>query len=116
MMISTFETTEEDGKLHVYVEVPHEAPHQNIPRIRLETEDVLKLLSEKNIKHGKCLQASILKNWREHSRKKEWIFEISLDSSAKHVILEEEKSVQPKPKTTRKRRTRSSTKKVSTEE
>ena len=114
MIINVFKTTEEDGKLRVYIEVPHEAPLQNIPRIRLESEDVSKLLSEKSIKHGKCLQASILKNWREHSRKKEWIFEIPVDKVEKQVILKKEKSVQPKP--VRKKRTRSSTKKVSTEE
>ena len=47
-----------------------------------------------------------------------WFFkkkaEKPLDNSPKEVIIVEEKSVQPKP--TRKRRTRSSAKKVSTEE
>jgi hypothetical protein len=44
-----------------------------------------------------------------------WIFKKKVvDKPVKPVILKEEKSVQPKPKVTR--RTRSSTKKVSTEE
>ena len=71
MKIDKFETREEDGKLHVYVEVPHAWKLANIPKITLNTQDI-------------C------------------------------VILDEEKSVQSKPK--RAKRTRSSTKKVSTEE
>ena len=114
MKIDKFETRKEDGKLYVYIEVPHEWRSGKIPKIKLETKDVRALLDEKGIKHGKCIQNAILKNWRESYRKKEWIFEIPVDKVVKPVILEEEKSVRPRPKRTR--RTRSSTTKVSTEE
>jgi len=114
MRIDKFETREENGKLCVCVEVAHERLNTNIPRIRIGTSDIQALLTEKGIKYGKCIVGATLKNWREHSRKKEWIFEIPLDKLPEPVILKEEKQVQPKP--TRKRRTRSSTKKVSTEE
>ena len=115
MKIETFKTREEDGKLYVLVRVPHSWAAGGIPKIRLDTKDIKKLLEEKNIKHGKCLTPDrSLINWREPTRKVEWIFEIPLDKLPEPVILKEEKSVQPKP--TRKKRTRSSTKKVSTEE
>ena len=114
MMIDKFETREENGKLCVCVEVAHEHLASNVPRISIETSDVQALLTEKGIKYGECTVSATLKNWRERSRKKEWIFEIPLDKSPEPVIIVEEKSVQPKPKSAR--RTRSSTKKVSTEE
>ena len=103
---------EEDGKLHVCIEAPHEG--NGVSRIRLETNDVCAILDEREIKYGACLLGTTLKNWREHTRKREWIFEIPLDKVAEPVILKEEKSVQSKPKSHR--RTRSSTKKVSIEE
>jgi hypothetical protein len=114
MKIDKFKTREEDGKLYVYVEVPPAWKLANIPKITLNTQDICAMLDERGIKHGKCLHSEELKNWRERTRKKEWIFEIFVDKVEKPVILKEEKSVQPKPK--RQRRTRSSTKKVSTEE
>jgi len=114
MRIDKFETREEDGNLYIYVEADHAYAAANIPRIRVETGDIQALLTEKGIKYGKCIVGATLKNWREHSRKKEWIFEIPLDKLPEPVILKEEKQVQPKP--TRKKRTRSSIKKVSTEE
>ena len=114
MKIDKFETREEDEKLYVCVRVPSEHVPTNIPRIRLETEDVQNLLEERGIKYGRCIQSATLKNWRASLCEKEWIFEIPLDKLPEPVILKEEKQVQPKP--TRKRRTRSSTKKVSTEE
>ena len=115
MKIDKFEIREEDGKLYVCVRVPSEHVPTNIPRIRLETEDVQNLLEERGIKYGRCIQSATLKNWRASLCEKEWIFEKKvLDKAPEPVILKEEKSVQPKP--TRKKRTRSSIKKVSTEE
>ena len=114
MKIDKFETREEDGKLYVYIEVPHAWELAKIPKIVLNTQDVCAILKERGIKYGNCLQSEELKNWRENTRKKEWIFEIPIDKAEKHVIIQEEKSVRAKPKTSR--RTRSSTKKASTEE
>ena len=116
--INKFETHKgPDGNLHVCIEVLHEYRPGSVPRIRIDAKDVASMLDERGIKHGKCItKDNTLYNWREHTRKVEWIFKISLDKKSKSVILKEEKSVQPKPKTTRKRRTRSSTKKGSTEE
>ena len=115
MRIDKFETREEDNKIYVFLEIPHEWTAGKIPRFRATTADVLKILKEKGIEHGPCIRQSELRNWREYSRRGEWIFEKKiLDISPEPVIIVEEKQVQPKP--TRKRRTRSSTKKVSTEE
>ena len=114
MKIDKFEVTEEGGQLHVYVEIPHYDHLYHIPKISLGTADVEHLLAQRGIRHGKCIKDSYIKNWRHATRKNEWIFEIFVDKPAEPVILEEEKSVQPKPKC--QRRTRSSTKKVSTEE
>ena len=105
---------EEDEKLYVYVEVPHEGTPGGTPAIRLETSDICALLDEREIKYGDCLKKDSVRNWRENTRKGEWIFEIPLDKVLEPVILKEEKSVRPKPK--RPRRTRSSTKKISTED
>ena len=112
MKIDEFRTEVKDGKLHVYVEIPHHDHLAKIPKFKLTTSDVTALLSEKKVKHGKCLKEVSLKNWRHATRKGEWIFEISVDKPVKPVIIGEEKSVKPK----KTRRTRSSTKKVSTEE
>ena len=117
MMFDKFDINEKDGKIHVYIEVPHEEPLKKIPRYTLTTKEVCALLDEKGVKYGKILSDQIIRNWREYSRKNEWIFEIPLDKESKSVIIEVEKPVQPKlkPKATGKKRTRSSTKKVSKE-
>ena len=63
---------------------------------------------------GEVVQEDYIKNM-SGTTKGTWTFKKKvLDKRKKQVILEEEKAVQPKP--TRKRRTRSSTKKVSTED
>ena len=118
MMFDKFDINEKDGKIHVYIEVPHEEPLKKIPRYTLTTKEVCALLDEKGVKYGKILSDQIIRNWREYSRKNEWIFEIPLDKESKSVIIVEEKSVQPKLKPAtapKKKRTRSSTKKVSKE-
>ena len=114
MKIDKFEVTEKEGQIHVYIEIPHYDHLYHIPKISLGTADVEHLLAQRGIRHGKCIKDSYIKNWRHATRKNEWIFEIFVDKPAEPVILEEEKSVRTKPKTSR--RTRSSTKKVSTEE
>jgi len=114
MKIDKFEVTEKEGQIHVYIEIPHYDHLYLIPKISLSTADVEKLLEHRGIRHGKCIKDSYIKNWRHATRKNEWIFEFFVDKPAESVILEEEKSVQPKPK--RQRGTRSSAKKVSTEE
>jgi hypothetical protein len=102
MRIDKFETTIDGDKLVVYVEVPHEQEFQGIPRIRLETEGVVALLKEKGIKHGNCIQTAVLKNWREKTRKKTWIFEKKkLDKSSEKVILIKEEKPAPKKRESR---------------
>ena len=108
---------EERDTIIVYVEVPHYWPAGNIPKIRIQTAEVLSDLKSKGFAHGKCLKESDVKNWREHSRRGTWVFEKEkvkkvLDKLSEEVTLEEEKVVTPK----KTRRVRSSTKKVSTEE
>ena len=119
-----FETSKKDGNLHVVIRLAH---HTGIegdpPRIVLSRDDVEEILKSKRIKHGKCLTPNNrLLSWKENVREMEWIFKIPVDKPKKQVILKVEKAVQPTPppkpkaKATRKKRTRSSTKKVSTED
>ena len=110
--INKFEVEEKEGKLHVFVEMPHYNYNYGVPKDHIKTGDMLRLLKEKGIEHGPCIKESHVKNWREVTRRGEWVFELLVDTPEEPAIIEEEKTV--KPKITR--RTRSSTKKVSTEE
>ena len=111
--MADYKIEEIDGKLHVCVTTPP-IPNRGAPqREKVYTPHVLKYLTENNIKFGRMIKEDTAHNIFGDG-KGYWIFEIPLDKSPEPVILKVEKSVRPKP--TRKRRTRSSTKKVSTEE
>ena len=111
------EIEEKDDNILVHVEVNERKEYPLVPLIVIETKDVVSYLEEKNIKFGELISRGTSNNRRTHSRKGTWVFrKKALDIPKKRVIIKEEKSVPPKPKTTRKKRTRSSTKKVSTEE
>jgi len=104
-----FDIKKENGKVIVEVELPHQRrSHPVIERQRFQTEDVLRELKLRKIKHGKTIQAASVKNWREDTRKGTWIFEEkatkSLDKPAEKVILEveKEKTIANKPKTKKK--------------
>ena len=114
-----FDIEEKDGKIVVFVEIPHEKrTGKQIPRQRIETEDVLKILEENGYKGPwHPIQKAVVKNWRENTRKGTWIFEKkikkSLDKPVEKVILtKEEKPSLKKPKT--KRKTKSRTRKPAT--
>ena len=109
------EIEEKDNNILVHVEVNERKEYPLVPLIVIETKDIISYLEEKNIKFGALVGRGSSNNRRNHNRKGTWIFQKkTLDNSSKQVIIKEEKSVRPKP--TRKKRTRSSTKKVSTEE
>jgi len=110
--IDRFEVEEKEGKLHVFIEMPHYNYNYGIPKDHIRTGDVQKLLKEKGIEYGVCVKESHIKNWRHVTCRGEWVFELLVDIPEEPAIIEEEKAV--KPKITR--RTRSSSKKVSTEE
>ena len=110
--LDKFEVEEREGRLHVLVEMPPYNYNYGIPKDHIRTGDVQRLLAERGVEYGACVKEAHVKNWREATRRGEWIFDISVDIPAEPVIIEEEKSVKPK----RTRRTRSSTTKVSTEE
>ena len=115
MKIDKFEITEKDDKIYVYLEVPQEWTAGGIPRFRIQTKEVKEELDKRGCEYGPLLHSSEIKNWRLAHCRAEWIFEKkTLDKTPEPVIIREEKAVQPKP--TRKKRTRSSTKKVSTED
>ena len=101
--LNKFEVEEREGRLHVLVEMPPYNYNYRIPNDPIRPGSV---------EYGACVKEAHVKNWREATRRGEWIFEIPVDIPAEPVIIEEEKSVKPK----RTRRTRSSTTKVSTEE
>lgn len=115
MRIEKFEVEEKDNKIHVFVQIPHSNQNRNIERFRCKTSDVLVILEEKGVEVGECVSSAELKNWRDYSRRGTWVFEKKvekvLDPEPEPIIIEEEK-----PVSARKRRTRSSTTKVSTEE
>jgi hypothetical protein len=79
----------------------------------VHTSAVKRALSEAGYKFGEVVEETRINN-ANGVTEGTWIFKKKvLDKRKKQVILEEEKEVKPKP--TRKKRTRSSTKKVSTE-
>ena len=110
-----FEVEEKDNRIHIFVQIPHSNQNRKIERFRCKTEDVLTILAERGVEVGVCVSSTELKNWRDYSRRGTWVFEKKvekvLDPEPEPTIIEEEKPVR-----TRKRRTRSSTTKVSTEE
>jgi hypothetical protein len=115
MRIEKFEVEKKDNRIHVFVQIPHSNQNRKIERFRCKTEDVLAILIERGVEVGDCVSSTELKNWRDYSRRGTWVFEKKvekvLDPEPEPIIIEEEKPVR-----TRKRRTRSSTTKVSTEE
>ena len=111
--LDKFEVEERDGRLHVFVEMPHYNHNYGIPKDHVKTGDVQRLLTERGIEYGACVKESHVKNWRHATRQGEWIFELPvIDIPEEPAIIEEEITVTPK----KTRRTRSSTAKVSTEE
>ena len=110
-----FDIEEKDNKIYVKASVAEQRGYPLVPIVIVTTEDVIGHLLTNGHPLGNLIYAPIVHNKRSHHREGTWIFEKKiLDKPAKPVIIVEEKSVQPKP--VRKRRTRSSTKKVSTEE
>ena len=111
--MADYKTEEIDGKLHVRVTTPSRPRTGAYQREKVYTPQVIEYLNKNNIKFGRMLKQdtahNIFGDCTGH-----WVFEILLDKAPEPVIIVEEKPVQPKPKRTR--RTRSSTKKVSTEE
>lgn len=115
-MIKEFKVTEEQDTLVVSVELVEFCRRTGKPKFGLEQKDVRRRLTEEGHEVGACLSGPPeLKNWNLSTIRGNWVFEKKkLDKPAKPVIIKEEKSVQPKPP--RKKRTRSSAKKVSTED
>ena len=101
---------EEKGDLYsVCVKIP-----KYDVRVKRNTSRVLSEAKKLGYELGEVVESAYLHNLNGVIEGT-WIFKKKVvDKPVKPVILKEEKSVQPKPK--RQRRTRSSTKKVSTEE
>ena len=104
-----FDIKEEGEKIIVKVEILHQRRARPvIERQRIQTEDVLRELESRGIKHGKAIQTSDVRNWKEDTRKGTWIFEEKatkpLDKPAEKVILEveKEKTIANKPKAKKK--------------
>ena len=114
MKYVSFNITRDTCAVFVEVSVEEQGGRDGVPIVKVYTEDVWKFLKNKGVEVTKVIHAPVVHNKREHHREGTWIFEKKLfDKPSKKVILKEEKPVQPKP--TRKKRTRSSTKKVSKE-
>ena len=114
-MIKNIEIKQKDSQIIVRVEAKERNDRLGISKAKLTTSEVTARLEEEGIAVGQCVQEATIKNWHPKLLEGTWIFnKKTLDKTPEPVILEEEKAVQPKPK--RKRRTRSSTKKVSTED
>ena len=106
---------ERDKDILVHVEVFERREYPLVPLIVVETKDIISYLEEENVQFGALVDHGSANNRRNHNRKGTWVFKKkTLDKSPKKVTLKKEKSVPPKP--ARKKRTRSSTKKVSTED
>ena len=110
-----FNITKDAYTILVEASVDEQGGRFRVPIINVYTEDVWKFLKNEGVEVSKVIHQPVVHNKREHHRKGTWIFEKKeLDKTSEPVIIKEEKSVQPKP--TRKKRTRSSAKKVSTED
>jgi hypothetical protein len=105
----------QNSKILVYVSVVEQKLYPLVPIVIVTTDDVMNYLESINVKVDSLITEGVAHNKRNHTRNGTWVFEKKcLDKSEKSVILKEEKIVQPKP--IRKKRARSSMKKVSTEE
>ena len=109
-----FDVEKEAYRVIVRVEVVEQKNYPLVPIVEVTTEDVEQHLQDIGFKVGPLIIKGRAHNKRNNSRHGTWVFKKALDKPAKQVTLKEEKPVQPKP--ARKKRTRSSTKKVSTEE
>jgi len=101
-----FDVKQENEKIVVFVEIPHEIRHNNaVPRQRFDTKDVLNELAERGIEHGPAVQTATVKNWHEAARRGTWVFEKKiekpLDKSAEKVILTKEEKPAPKKRKSR---------------
>ena len=111
----TFNIKEESDQIVVFVEIPHNVRKNNaVPRQRIVTDDVTKILSERGIEHGNVIQEADIKNWAEQRRRGTWIFEKKieklpvekkiekpLDKTSEYVILSKEEKPAPKKRKTR---------------
>ena len=108
--LKSIKTKKQNGKLEVKISVMKYDDYRCGEKIRVELRDVLCLLSEKNVKHGKCIQNGNIQNKRRNTFT--WVFkdiipDISetkitnrrrnsrkskknLDNSKKDVIIKEE--------------------------
>ena len=115
-----FDIEKETYKIIVHVEVVEQKTYPLVPIVNVTTEDIkhhLRISAIVDVDRDQrwiLIKEDSAHNKRNNTRNGTWIFRKALDKSPKQVILKEEKRVQPKP--IRKKHTRSSTKKVSTEE
>ena len=70
--LKSIKTKKQDGKLEVKISVMAYDDHRCGEKIRVELRDVVGLLTEKNIKHGKCVQAGNIQNKRRNIST--WVF------------------------------------------
>ena len=109
-----YEIREEGDKIYVRVKVACPLNYRG-PGVKIRTSDVKEYLKSKNIKFSRLLKKDLAHNKFNKPGEGNWVFEKKvekvLDPEPEPTIIEEEKPVR-----TRKRRTRSSTTKVSTEE
>ena len=102
-----FDVEEKDGKIVVFVEIPHSKNfgRKTIPRQEMTTENVILELSKRGIDVEHSIQRDHVKNWREHTRRGSWIFEKKiekiLDKPAEKVILSKEEKPAPKKRKSR---------------
>ena len=114
--MASYKIEEIDDEIHVYVTVPFSPTVRTYQGEKVYSNDVQDHLNQIGLKYGEMLKKDTAHNKNGKTGSGHWIFKKLLDNSSKHVILKVEKPVRSKPKTTRKNRTRSSIKKVSTEE
>jgi hypothetical protein len=115
MMNNTVKIEEKDNKIYVHVEMAIRNDNTGVEKAACTVSDVEAELQKQEVVFGECLEGKKLRNWREETRKGIFVFSKKpLDKPVQDVIIEVEKEVKPKP--VRKRRTKTSTKKVSTGE
>ena len=85
---------DEDGKITVDVELPHQRRTGIIvERQRFQTADVIRELEKRGIQHGEALVTADIKNWQPDDCSGTWIFDKkTLDKPSKSVILDKNRS------------------------
>ena len=74
MSIKEINIKDKKETLEIHVTLNERDDYKGCAKMRFDTSDVLKLLNDKKVAHGKCIQEQTLKNWSPQLLSGVWIF------------------------------------------